>query len=89
MKKLLTLLVCAIIAQNTYYLFGRIAEFDYEKDIVTVETHDGNLWQFYGIEDWELGDRCLLLMYNNNTSVAEDDMIVRATYIEEEDAEND
>lgn len=89
MKKLLTLLVCAIIAQNTYYLFCHVTEFDYKEDTVTVEDHDRNLWQFYGIEDWELGDKCLLLMYNNNTSVAEDDMIVRATYIEEEDAEND
>ena len=85
MKKLLTLLVCALIAQNTYYLFGHITEFDYEEDTVTVEDHDGNLWQFEGIEDWEIGDRCLLLMYTNGTDVAEDDAIVRATYIEEDE----
>ena len=87
MKKLLTLLVCALIAQNTYYLFGHITEFDYEEDVVTVEDHDGNLWQFEGIEDWEIGDRCLLLMYTNGTDVAEDDAIVRATYIEEDEEE--
>lgn len=31
-------------------------------DTVTVEDSNGNLWSFNGVEDWQVGDGCALIM---------------------------
>lgn len=51
-----------------------------ENDTVTVEDSNGNLWDFYGVEDWQVGDGCSLLMDNNGTENIEDDIIISTQY---------
>ena len=65
---------------NLYVLETVVYEFSHETDEVVVETETGNLYAFYGIEDWELGDRCILVMDNNGTENINDDEIIRTFY---------
>lgn len=51
-----------------------------ENDTVTVEDSNGNLWSFNGIEDWQVGDGCALIMDDNSTSEIVDDVIISAKY---------
>lgn len=51
-----------------------------ENDTVTVEDSNGNLWDFYGTEDWQVGDGCSLLMDSNGTNNIEDDIIISIQY---------
>lgn len=49
-------------------------------DIVTVEDSNGNLWSFNGVEDWQVGDGCALIMHDNSTSEIMDDTIISTQY---------
>lgn len=51
-----------------------------ENDTVTVEDSNGNLWSFNGVEDWQVGDGCALIMHDNSTSEIVDDTIVSTRY---------
>ena len=47
---------------------------------MTVEDSNGNLWSFNGVEDWQVGDGCALIMHDNSTSEIVDDTIVSTRY---------
>lgn len=49
-------------------------------DTITVEDSNGNLWSFNGVEDWQVGDGCALIMHDNSTSEIVDDTIISAKY---------
>jgi hypothetical protein len=49
-------------------------------DTVTVEDSNGNLWSFNGVEDWQVGDCCALIMHDNSTSEIIDDTIISTRY---------
>lgn len=49
-------------------------------DTVTVEDSNGNLWLFNGVEDWQVGDGCALIMNDNNTKDIRDDVIISTRY---------
>lgn len=49
-------------------------------DTVTVEDSNGNLWSFNGVEDWQVGDGCALIMHDNSTSEIMDDTIISTRY---------
>ena len=66
--------------KNLYPLSTVVTEINIKDDSVTVEDPNGNLWDFYGIEDWEVGDGCSLLMDNNGTENIEDDIIISTQY---------
>lgn len=51
-----------------------------ENDTVTVEDSNGNLWSFDGAEDWQVGDGCALIMYDNSTREIIDDTITSTRY---------
>lgn len=51
-----------------------------ENDTVTVEDSNGNLWSFDGAEDWQVGDGCALIMYDNSTREIIDDTIISTRY---------
>lgn len=53
-----------------------IVEFDYENDIVICEDATGFLWEFYEIEDWEIGDLVVAIMCKNGTETIVDDSFV-------------
>lgn len=58
-----------------YALTTKVVAIDKEADIVTCEDCNGNLWEFYGVEDWEVGDCASLLMESHGTKKIEDDTI--------------
>ena len=63
-----------------YALTTCVVEIDRDSDIVTCEDSNGNLWEFYGCEDWEIGDCASLLMDNQGTESIYDDSIEAARY---------
>lgn len=63
-----------------YSLTACVVEIDREGDTVTVEDGTGNRWQFYGVEDWQIGDCASLLMWDNGTDLIFDDEVHNARY---------
>jgi len=70
----------ATCERNTYALTAKVVEIDRERDIVTCEDYNGNLWEFFGCEDWEINDCASLLMDNRGTESVHDDTITHARY---------
>lgn len=57
-----------------------VCAMDIENDIVTVQDTNGNLWQFLGCEDWELGDVVGMIMADSGTAEVWDDIIMQYRY---------
>ena len=69
------------IAENSFYaLTVKVIDVDYENDVVTCEDFNGNLWSFYGCEDWCEDDCAGLLMDSKGTDLIYDDEIISAKY---------
>lgn len=69
------------VAKSYYALTTVVEKVDREKDTVTCMDFNGNLWEFYGAEDWQKDDIASLLMYDNNTpETIYDDIIVNVRY---------
>ena len=65
---------------DSYALTTKVVELDHENDVVVCEDFNGNLWEFYGCEDWQINDVASLLMNDNGTPTIYDDEIVSARY---------
>ena len=86
MKKLLIIILAiAIIActcscgtSTLYPETGKVVEIC--NDVVTVETSTGNLFAFYGAEDWFVGDIVSMIMDSCGTHRVTDDIIIDAHY---------
>ena len=86
MKKLLIIILAiAIIActcscgkSTLYPETGKVVEIC--NDVVTVETSTGNLFAFYGAEDWMTGDCISLIMDGCGTAEVNDDVIITVKY---------
>ena len=65
---------------DSYAMTTKVVELDRENDIVVCEDFNGNLWEFYGCEDWQIDDVASLLMNDNGTPTIYDDEIVSARY---------
>lgn len=64
-----------------YPMTSQIVGFDYEMNLVTVvDFGSEECFQFYGIEDWQVGDVVSLIMSNNGTPEIYDDMILDCRY---------
>lgn len=88
MKRLLiiTTLIFLILAkilkpdtENCYYPETAVVV-EICEDEVIVETYTGNLFGFYGSEDWFIGDIASLIIDDCGTSTVEDDIIITAKY---------
>lgn len=66
--------------QDYYPMSTTVREVDRKKDIVTVENNNGEQFQFTGVEDWQLGDICSLMLDNNGTENIYDDIIIKTIY---------
>lgn len=67
--------------EHDYYaLATKIVEINEWEDVVTCKDCNGNLWQFYGVEDWEVGDNANLLMDKCGTAEIFDDVICGTSY---------
>ena len=53
---------------------------DISDDVVTYEDFNGFKWQFYGAEDFSIGDVVSVMMNDNNTPEIFDDEIVKVRY---------
>lgn len=57
-----------------------VSKIDTKNDIVTVENNNGHMYEFMGVEDWEIGDICSLMLDDNGTESIYDDIIVKTIY---------
>lgn len=67
-------------SENYYALTAIISDVDKAADVIEATDHNGNVWTWEGCEDWEVGDVGSLLMYDNNTALIQDDIIIKAHY---------
>ena len=75
-------LVVAMVAANIIYpLTGIVTEVNYSENTVTIECANGNEFQFYGCEDYVIGDLVGCIMYNNKTEIVYDDEILGCCYV--------
>lgn len=65
---------------NQYALTTVVSKIDTENDAVVCYDAAGNSWVFHGIEDWEVGDVCSMLMNDKGTAEIYDDEIVSVRY---------
>ena len=65
---------------NQYALTTVVSKLDTENDAVVCYDATGNSWVFHGIEDWEVGDVCSMLMNDKGTVEIYDDEIVSVRY---------
>lgn len=66
---------------NIYPATMIVDTIDKHFDTVVIRDSIGNLWEFKGIEDWEIGDICSVIMNDNETpDNIYDDEIVRVRY---------
>lgn len=63
-----------------YALTTKVVELDEENDVVICKDFNGNLWEFYGCEDWAIGDIASLLMSDEGTEKIYDDTILSTRY---------
>lgn len=70
-----------IVKENSFYpMTAKIIEIDRAEDIVTVEDSTGNVWEFYGVEDFEKDDCVSMIMDSKNTESIFDDEIINVKY---------
>ena len=79
----LTAIACGKVETKTNTLYpktGAVTSIWKDDDMVTVMDCNGYLWDFYGIEDWQVGDTCSMIMDSNGTANIYDDTIVMVHY---------
>ena len=57
-----------------------VTDVDYKTDIVQMEDFNGNIWSFKGCEDWLEGDVCSAILWDNDTDIIYDDVILTTRY---------
>ena len=65
---------------ETYLLNTIVQEINKETDTVTCIDYNGNLWEFYGVEDWQEGDFATMIMNTCGTTNIFDDEIIKVEY---------
>lgn len=68
------------VNHDYYPMTTVVREIDIKNDVVTVENSNGHLFEFMGVEDWQVGDICSLMLDNNGTESIFDDIILKAIY---------
>ena len=63
------------IGNHYYPVIAVIDNINYEINIISCYDNSGNNWEFYGDENYCVGDSILLLMYDNKTETIYDDSI--------------
>ena len=65
---------------HVYPLTGKIVDFNYEEDLVLFVDGGGMLWEFYGIEDYQIGDFVSCIVWDVGTQKIFDDEILDVVY---------
>lgn len=85
-KTIITLLIAiltTISANTTEEIYPRtmvVSEINTKSDTVVLTDNTGNVWEFYGVEDWQVGDICSCIMDTNGTENITDDAIIDVRY---------
>ncbi len=66
--------------EHYYATTFKITDLEYETDTIIFTDANGNIWEYEGIEDWELNDTVSVLMFDNGTTNIYDDEIVSMRY---------
>ena len=66
--------------ETLYPLAVKVETVDREADVVECIDGAGNVWEFFGCEDWQEGDFAALLMNDKGTPSIYDDEIITARY---------
>lgn len=76
------LVICSASAISEFYpRCAMVTEIDETEDLVTVEDFAGVIWQFYGVEDFIVGDLVAMLLWDCGTPDSIfDDEIIDAVY---------
>ena len=87
MKKLVLLLLVSLAltacGTNQNEIYPRtmvVTEINEEADIVVLTDSVGYIWEFYGVEEWTVGDLCSCIMDTNGTEAITDDTIIDTRY---------
>lgn len=65
---------------NLYTRIALVGNLDYEKDVVSCIDTTGGIWEFDWVDDWEVGDVCVLVIDGKGTITSKDDEIILYTY---------
>lgn len=76
----LALTSCAANQSEIYPRTMVVTETNESTDTVVLTDSAGHMWEFYGIEDWIVGDVCSCIMNTNGTKDITDDTIVDMRY---------
>ena len=66
--------------ENLYAINTVVMNINSETDEVFCIDKNGNIWSFYGTEDWAVNDNAILIMIKNKTETIYDDEIISAIY---------
>lgn len=66
--------------EHYYAATFKIIDLEHESNTIVFIDANGNIWEYEGIEDWELGDTASVLMLDNGTTNIYDDKIVSMRY---------
>ena len=70
-----------LISEHTYGKLCKVAGFDFNEDLVLFLDWNGQIWEWDGIEDWEIGDFASMVFFDNLTpNTIYDDIILSASY---------
>ena len=73
-------IITNIEKKNEYPLTTVVYDVSTATDTVTVIDFNGNLWQFKGVEDWQVGDVCSCIMNSKGTVLIKDDEVKKERY---------
>lgn len=68
------------MAPSFYPMSGWVTEIDRGSDTVVFEETNGNIWEFRGAEDYEVGDLISCIMSDNGTSDVRDDVVLKVRF---------
>ena len=72
-------IACRFLSED-YPMTAVVIDVSRANDKVTIKDYNGNLWQYTGVEDYEVGDVVSCIMNNKATESIKDDVIIKVKY---------
>ena len=70
----------SVAIAHLYAKSGVVVSVNVYEDVVRFVDTRGAEWEFYGVEDWQVGDRLCAIFDDAGTLNPYDDAVIRATY---------
>lgn len=73
MKKIIALLavvacLCATASAERYLRFANVVDLEWDSDCVSADDGLGNLWEFYGCDEFFVADLIVMVIDDNGTA---------------------